>query len=415
MAESSQQNEATSEYYYRERYFHPSNRPYRGRGRGRSRDYRVDHVERALSELGVRDLREHLDRKHQHEQPRGGPPSDPAYNYLKDPLRENQDNSAKVQPSPLFRSHSYRGRGRSRHEKDTFIQNPVNIKVELSTSTGQRSCSLNEGSKLADIKHIPDYEQFQRGGFMRGRGFRGRGRGRFNNNESGEGPIIRSKSTERRSNNEVRSHNRSKSVENRGRDRTNNSESYSNSVSETIDYQGRENATNDSEFIPETIGHRGRGRVSSNTSEYLPDNQKSRGSSFDGNYRGRVRSRGRRWGSRRGRGNQRQTNMDTVQPANTDVVSEENWETEDNSDKLDNDGPCETNPEFEDVENNGQETNPTENYSEDINIVVNATDEGNTKKRTVRFNLNENEENKNGGLIQKKDKGKNYKVGSSIQ
>ncbi|XP_057651027.1 uncharacterized protein LOC130890749 [Diorhabda carinulata] len=412
MADPTQQNEARSDNYCKDRYFHSSNRPYRGRGRGRGRDYRVDNVERALSELGVRDLREHLDRKHQNEQSKSGPPSDPSYNYLKDPLRENEDNSANVQSSSLLRSHSYRGRGRSRYEEDTFIQNPMNIKVELITSTGQRSCTLNEGSKLADIKHIPDYEHPQRGGFVRSRSSRGRGRGRFNNDPSDEGERIRSKSSERRRNSEARNHSRSKSVENKGRNRettTNNSEYNPKSTSETNDYQGRGNVKTSSEIIPENVDYRGRGRISSYTSEFLPHNQKSRGS-FDSNTRGRFRSRGRRWGGRRGRGNQRPTKSDIVQPANTDVTTEENWEDEENTD-----GPCETNTEIEDVENNDEETNPPVSYSEDISIVVNTTNEGNIKKRTVRFNLNENEDEKNGNSVQEKDEDKPCEDASSVQ
>ncbi|KAJ8927154.1 hypothetical protein NQ314_020427 [Rhamnusium bicolor] len=39
-------------------------------------------------------------------------------------------------------------------EKTSFIENPVNIKIALSTSTGERSCVLDEKTKLTGIKHI---------------------------------------------------------------------------------------------------------------------------------------------------------------------------------------------------------------------------------------------------------------------
>ncbi|KAJ8913939.1 hypothetical protein NQ315_015176 [Exocentrus adspersus] len=141
-------------------------------------------VSKALHLFGVTDLREVLDKKHQEqEQTRSGPPPDPSYNYLKDPLRENthgqQTHKQYKGPhsdkagggdtypkSRIFRGSRGQGRGtgfsRGNHhyasKKSTFEQNLVNIKVEVATSTGERSCVLDEETKLADIKPTPNYK-----------------------------------------------------------------------------------------------------------------------------------------------------------------------------------------------------------------------------------------------------------------
>ncbi|XP_018572607.1 plasminogen activator inhibitor 1 RNA-binding protein-like [Anoplophora glabripennis] len=208
------------------------NRPgssYRGRGRANA------SVSKALHFFGVRDLREILDRKHQDEdQTKSGPPPDPSYNYLKDPSRENANEHQshryreRISGDTYPRGHYFRGsRGRGRgggsfrenrqyeSDKPSFIQNPVNIKVEVIASTGERNCQLDEETKIADIKHIPNYKlkdlrprnedgagrdfndrygyergrgRGQRGRRGRGRGERGRGRGQGRqpnrNNES---------------------------------------------------------------------------------------------------------------------------------------------------------------------------------------------------------------------------------------
>lgn len=65
----------------------------------------------------------------------------------------------------------------------------MNIKVELSTSTGERSCILDEENKLPDLKYTPDrnrgdapksynQKQYYNRNYQRGRG-RGRGRGSY--------------------------------------------------------------------------------------------------------------------------------------------------------------------------------------------------------------------------------------------
>ncbi|KAJ8940452.1 hypothetical protein NQ318_007153 [Aromia moschata] len=197
------------------RPYHPNRPNYPHRGRGRP----DPHVSKALHNFGVTDLREWLDKKHQQEGQSGkgsGPPPDPSYNYLKDPMRENSSREEQTRkyhkehpekPSDSwsrgnYSSREFRGRrgGGStrddRHsdtEKPSYIQNPVNIKVELKTATGERSYSVDEETKLADIRHVPDRKhqerrsfrgEKERGGYdgNRGRGHVGRGR-----NESGRG------------------------------------------------------------------------------------------------------------------------------------------------------------------------------------------------------------------------------------
>ncbi|CAG9823001.1 unnamed protein product [Phaedon cochleariae] len=128
MAESGNFSETESyENAPRRRHFHQNRPPYSPRGRGRT----DPHVMKALHNFGVRDLRELLDRKHQDEQ--------------------DQEEQQPIAP---------RGRGRyigpSEH---SFIQNPINIKVQLMTATGERNYSLSQDDKLLDIKHIPDHDE----------------------------------------------------------------------------------------------------------------------------------------------------------------------------------------------------------------------------------------------------------------
>ncbi|CAG9761858.1 unnamed protein product [Ceutorhynchus assimilis] len=201
-------------------------------------------VQKAINNFGVSDLRQLLDQKHKEEKPidpKNIPPPDPSYNYLRDPARDkprasqphkskpkNQENSNKTKEiiapenenakitnfrgryprrgnlnlsrdnqttneSNFRGGSSRRGRGNGRPKtKDNpeTIIDLINIKIEVSSETGHRSCILDEETKIADIKHVPDH-QFsspRRGrGFFRGRG-RGRGfyRGRagFNNNKN---------------------------------------------------------------------------------------------------------------------------------------------------------------------------------------------------------------------------------------
>ncbi|KAJ8973420.1 hypothetical protein NQ317_016703 [Molorchus minor] len=187
------------------------NRQTNPRGRGRLDPY----VSKALQNFGVTDMREWLDKKHQQEGhgseqvSKGGPPPDPTYNYLKDPSREQapyehgwKNKDRQERPNESWSRDSPRGndswlRGTSRgsrgkrggfikdsrpsgDEKSIYIQNPINVKVELSTATGKRSYTFDEETKLGDIKHIPDQKPFShdrgRGGYERGRGLpRGRG------------------------------------------------------------------------------------------------------------------------------------------------------------------------------------------------------------------------------------------------
>ncbi|XP_050300062.1 zinc finger CCCH domain-containing protein 4-like [Anthonomus grandis grandis] len=79
---------------------------------------------------------------------------------------------------------SFRSRGRPRRsnedkvEQIEKIENPVNIKIELSTETGRRSYVLDDSTKIADIKHVPDNSPSARPSRGTRGHFRGRGRGR---------------------------------------------------------------------------------------------------------------------------------------------------------------------------------------------------------------------------------------------
>ncbi|KAL1509130.1 hypothetical protein ABEB36_003918 [Hypothenemus hampei] len=195
-------------------------------------------VQKAIQNFGVLDLREFLDKKHQDQdsKPQSNkklPPPDPSYNYLKDPSRDHarsqRDDKPKKNPdrslssknaqkkpqqtnkdqgftytSPKYRetkkelrfsdhtqvltesdsqkqSDGFKGRNTSEgfkgRVKEDKIENPVNIKIELSTETGQRNYTLDENTKIPDIKHVPDHIPNQRP--YKGQ-FRGRGRGRGN-------------------------------------------------------------------------------------------------------------------------------------------------------------------------------------------------------------------------------------------
>ncbi|XP_066145251.1 uncharacterized protein [Euwallacea fornicatus] len=194
--------------------------------------------------------------------PRKQPPPDPSYNYLKDPSRELPGSSPKPDETPQrqfnqrkSRSHQYnnnnnegypdskdsysdkgpkgtvkkelrfsdapqvlegvpqisgrsrgnfrgrnpRGRGKHIMSKDReVIENPVNIKVQLRVDSGQRSCTLDEETKIAEIKHVPDWtsggQKAHRGYFRGSRGSfrRGRRRGNFH----GERPTNDNKTDE---------------------------------------------------------------------------------------------------------------------------------------------------------------------------------------------------------------------------
>lgn len=166
----------------------------------------------------VEDLREKLNRKKQEReeaQSKGiGPPPDPSYNFLRDPAREDESHQTEAKTpgrkserhdyNPHFKprqegyghERSYRGRGRQhfpRNQQRPQTIQPVNIKVELATSTGTRSCTFDEETKLPEIKHVPDrYDGAQRSynqrnfynkNSPRGRGGRGRARGRNTYNQ----------------------------------------------------------------------------------------------------------------------------------------------------------------------------------------------------------------------------------------
>lgn len=271
--------------------------PFRGRGRGRGRgDNRFHNVQRTLNDLQVSDLREHLDRKHLHEQIRYGPPSEPSYSYSRDYIRDDYNQPPKG-PN-VQRSNSYssrRGRGRPQYQEGTFIQNPLNIKVQVSAATGHRNCSIDEDATLLNIKHIPD-TQFS---FLheRPRGTRSvRARGtRFSTDSASYGGQVRAKSTERRHDGFYENRGsrvRSKSVEARG---------------DTSGGRGRGN-------------YRGRGRGDNRSTEWESQIK-------DNDFRNKFRGRGTGRGNRRGRGGHQYNTPNTeLQTWSNEIVAEENRE-----------------------------------------------------------------------------------------
>uniref|UniRef100_A0A6P7FKA5 Uncharacterized protein LOC114328650 n=1 Tax=Diabrotica virgifera virgifera TaxID=50390 RepID=A0A6P7FKA5_DIAVI len=327
-----------SDNYYRGRSFHRP--PHRGRGRGRG-DSRASapstyQVQRTLDELNVTDLRQHIDRIH--EQSRSGPPPDPTYNYSKNSPRDNEGYNPKVSTS-LQRSNSGRGRGRQKNP-DLFIQNPMNIQVRVSTSTGERNYSALEDSKLADIRHVPDYQLPRgRGSFTRGRTIRSRGRGRNIGEPADEEQRVRAKSVERRRHDQRGSQVRSRSVEYRHHDGDGErSEGHFRG-------RGRGSTSNYSEYNRSRYpSGEGQGSASSyseyNRSRYPSDGQRGRGRFSDGEYRSRGRGRGRGGGPRRGRGTrgdqQKYENNTEFQSTNCEQTADENWEdAETPSNKID--------------------------------------------------------------------------------
>ncbi|XP_072383522.1 uncharacterized protein [Diabrotica undecimpunctata] len=426
-----------SDHYYRGRSFHRPPHRARGRGRGDSRAY---HVQRTLEELNVTDLRQHIDRIH--EQSRSGPPSDPTYNYSKNSPRDHDGFIPKASTS-LQRSNSGRGRGRPKNQ-DSFIQNPMNIQVHFSTSTGERNYTVDEDSKLADIRHVPDYQLPRgRGSFTRGRTIRLRGRGRNIGEQADEEQRVRAKSVERRRHDQRGSQVRSRSVEYRHRD------GDGESSEGHFRGRGRGSTSNYSEYNRDgdgesSEGHfRGRGRGSTsnyseyNRSRYPSEVLRGRGRFSDGEYRSRGRGRGRGGGPRRGRGSQQKYENNTeFQSTNCEQTVDENWEDEEVPSNKTDIPDCTSiqNPETNFTEEggsfdeqDGQYDQPNESYDDpDIsnletslvevltlgengdtteatevneqkkhldeivkeNIVVES---GENKKRTVRFNLEENE------------------------
>jgi hypothetical protein len=180
---------ADKDEHTHKRYYHAS----RGRG-GQNRVY---------PHLGVRDLREIIDRKRSEREHIGDTviPHDPSYNYLKDPSRENVDDCVqephkqvntrkhnKNYPNNNFKKDkdSY-GAHASHQPRNKDIENPLNIQVEFSTSTGEHIYKLDESKVLPTIKHIPDRLPPQN------RWFRGRGRGRGRGQQSYQTRTIRNK------------------------------------------------------------------------------------------------------------------------------------------------------------------------------------------------------------------------------
>ncbi|KAG5874180.1 hypothetical protein JTB14_015029 [Gonioctena quinquepunctata] len=298
----------------------------RGRGRGRS----DPHATKVLHNFSERDFRELHDRKHQEEQMRGGPPADPSYNYLSDPERENFDHSHKERHSQTYQggptSWAPRGRGtrrgNERSRPPSFIQNPLNIQVQFSTSTGERNYHVDESNILGDIKHVPDY-MYPRGrgghsrgrpresrGERRGRGRGGPGRGR---GQQSAGIEVRSKSVERGEKmfeSEVRNdkprgrggYRRSKSVETRDKASTNVSEG-----------EESESRCSESESRNAESGVRGaRGEF--------------RGRGRGGRGRGQRRGQGRHWSNSANRNRQSKENTEVPE-----VPTEENWDIGENN------------------------------------------------------------------------------------
>ncbi|CAG9864698.1 unnamed protein product [Phyllotreta striolata] len=365
MAEEDPSQERRSDNFQRGRgYPNRSFSRYRGRG-GRGRG----DVQRTLHELGVTDLREHLNRKHHTDQSKSVPPSDPSYNFLRDPTRE--------QTSPVSKSPSSQRPGRSKTQ-DTYIQNPLNIVVELTTQTGQRNYSIDDAPVLHSIKHVPDYpDERSRGS----RSARARGRSRHNVEE-------RAKSTERKYEDKTDekgpSQMRSRSVEGR---------------SDASSTRGR------SSF--RSRGHY-RGRQRNTEYENVGRGSKTRG-----------RGRGRSFRYRGDASNRKYQPSDDYREAQADPTEpEENWdeaadkecikkqsnseETDDPHTPEENEEPSndaeeeEDTPEPEDPNKSSELEN--EPLLEDLqatiakeNLVVTSSDENENKnkKRTVRFKENE--------------------------
>ncbi|KAF5285615.1 hypothetical protein FQR65_LT13096 [Abscondita terminalis] len=91
------------------------------------------------------------------------PPPDPAYNFLKDPLRGDTIRES---------NHKRRNKQDNRHINEQkpkgvreLLKQPVNINVEVSSNSGERKCTLDE-SKTVEIpavqKHYPKRPQFRR-------------------------------------------------------------------------------------------------------------------------------------------------------------------------------------------------------------------------------------------------------------
>lgn len=137
----------------------------------------------------VEDLREKLNRMRlgrsnsTTEETDKAPPQDPSYNFLKDPLRdepirretkrknpnkpkparpqiENEKETINSPPRPTNGRH-YKGV----REIQELLKKPINVNVEVSTTSGERKCVLDE-TKVVDIcynnKQYPHRPQFRR-------------------------------------------------------------------------------------------------------------------------------------------------------------------------------------------------------------------------------------------------------------
>lgn len=140
----------------------------------------------------VEDLREKLNRmrlggpnstKEETDKGDKAPPRDPSYNFLKDPLRdepirrekkhknpnkqkparrqaENEKETINPPPRPTNERH-YKGV----REIQELLRKPINVNVEVSTTSGERKCVLDE-TKVVDIsysnKQYPHRPQFRR-------------------------------------------------------------------------------------------------------------------------------------------------------------------------------------------------------------------------------------------------------------
>lgn len=87
------------------------------------------------------------------------PPPDPAYNFLKDPLRGDI----------VYKKHNKQETKRIDESKSKgvreYLKQPININVEISSESGERKCTLDE-SKIVEIsvlnREYPKRPQFRR-------------------------------------------------------------------------------------------------------------------------------------------------------------------------------------------------------------------------------------------------------------
>nr|XP_023017597.1 zinc finger CCCH domain-containing protein 4-like [Leptinotarsa decemlineata]XP_023017599.1 zinc finger CCCH domain-containing protein 4-like [Leptinotarsa decemlineata]XP_023017600.1 zinc finger CCCH domain-containing protein 4-like [Leptinotarsa decemlineata] len=338
--------------------------PYSARGRGRGRP--DPHVMKAMHFFGVRDLREILDRKHQEEAMRGGPTdsswSDPE---LEDSYHQQHKDRQASQGGPPSRGSRGRGNARGRN-KPTFIQNPLNVMVQFSTSTGERNYSVDENNTLDDIRHVPDhmYSLQPFGEKVKGRGGNWRGRPREAGVIGGE---------ERGRGNERRGRGRGRGMSTRNREFEDG-------------FEVRAKSAERSDRMPENDvkEHRARGRGKNVRSRSVETRDRVEVRDFERDPRGRGGSfRGR--GHRRGRG-KRHTNPSDENTQVQDTTGEQCVDSEENN-------PEESEVKIEQATEGETGILVSQKKKQEGNekLVITSSGQEN-RKRVVRFDLKDDSE-----------------------